>query len=367
MQYVPYRVQYRADIDFSKWAIAAPNDNTGLGRMAQDARAVLGIGHQLVIPSRRLSTKPLRPGDLLLTPRTLGAEIIDFLEPLEGLIVLERPDWTPTLLPKAKRLGLRIIGVPLWEWFDPSEPLWHHCDLFVCPNRQCFEVVRAAEFENSIVLPWPVDLARFPHRPVSGPAKVFVHNAGLLDADDRSGTRDTIEAFKRVPLPGVRLIVRMQQPASLPSLDKRVQICVANLPDPSALWAEGDAAIQPSKIEGLGLMILEPICCGLPVMTLNAAPMNEYGTGLLVRTRAFPGQPASPWGAAARLHAPQPVDLARKIQFCAEHDLGEVSKHQRLWAEEMFDPARLRGLWRHALSSVSPSVAEPDIPVCSAA
>src|SRR5688572_27348831 len=52
--------------ELKDWAIVSYKDDTGLGRMAEDARRVLGIGHQIVIPSRRLQTKPLETGDLLL-------------------------------------------------------------------------------------------------------------------------------------------------------------------------------------------------------------------------------------------------------------------------------------------------------------
>ena len=32
-------------MDFSKWAIVGFNDDTGIGRMAQDIQKVLGIGY----------------------------------------------------------------------------------------------------------------------------------------------------------------------------------------------------------------------------------------------------------------------------------------------------------------------------------
>jgi len=35
-------------------------------------------------------------------------------------------------------------------------------------------------------------------------------------------------------------------------------------------------AVQPSKVEGLGLSIIEPLCMGVPVLTIDIPPMNEY-------------------------------------------------------------------------------------------
>ena len=39
---------------FADWAVVAHKDDTGFGRMAADARKVLGFGHHFVIPSERL-------------------------------------------------------------------------------------------------------------------------------------------------------------------------------------------------------------------------------------------------------------------------------------------------------------------------
>ena len=43
-----------------------------------------------------------------------------------------------------------------------------------------------------------------------------------------------------------------------------------------ALYQESDVAILPSKWEGLGLTFLEAIGCGLPIITVDAPPMNEF-------------------------------------------------------------------------------------------
>lgn len=345
------------DVDFSRWAIVSYNDDTGLGRMAQDARDVLGIARQLVIPSQRLETKPLAPGDLLLSDETGESELEFFLSELEGLLVLEKADWTGTLLPLATRAGLAVVAVPMWEWFRAEDPLWRCCDLFVCPNLKCLEVVREAGFQNAVHLPWALNLNRFPPRRIRGAARTFFHNAGLVDSDDRKATRDTIEAFKRVGRSDLKLIVRVQKQTDLPKLDPRIELRVGNVADPADLYAEGEVAVQPSKMEGLGFMVLEPICTGVPVITLNAAPMNEYGPAeLLVKPRRF-GRAAfaSQWVPHAQLRLPRVNDLAQKIQFCADADLENISRQQRTWAEETFAPEILRRKWSAALSSIANS------------
>ncbi len=45
-------------LDLSRWAVVAHKDDTGFGRMAMDARSVLGVGRHLIIPSERLTDYP---------------------------------------------------------------------------------------------------------------------------------------------------------------------------------------------------------------------------------------------------------------------------------------------------------------------
>jgi glycosyltransferase involved in cell wall biosynthesis len=341
--------------ELGNWAIVSYNDDTGLGRMAEDARNVLGIGHQIVIPSRRLATKALREGDFLVAPdcSDCSEELRDFLSGLDGIIVLEKADWTAELLPKAKEAGLAVVAVPMWEWFRPEDSLWAYCDLFVCPNRKSFEVLAANRYQNAVQIPWALDLTRFPKREITGPARTFVHNAGLVDADDRKGTREVIQAFRRVKSSEVQLLVRMQASAELPELDSRIQVRVGNLTDPSELWRAGEVAIQPSKMEGIGFTVLEPICAGLPVITLDAPPMNEYPAGFLVKPQWFKRRAfASNWVKHAHLRLASQRHLTAAIEAATEMELAEISRKQRRWAEIVFDPESLRKKWSAALTNL---------------
>jgi glycosyltransferase involved in cell wall biosynthesis len=242
----------------------------------------------------------------------------------------------------------------MWEWFRGADPHWRHCDLFVCPNRRCLEVVRQYGWHNAVQLPWLLDLSRFPVRRIGGSGCLFVHNAGLVDRDDRKGTRDTIQAFMRVRRDDLRLLVRIQREVDLPKYDGRVEVRFGNLDQPGALYEQGDVAIQPSKLEGLGFMILEAVVSGLPVITLDHAPMNEYvlQPQMRVRKQWFKRRAYSTnWVKHSHLRLPQQADLVRKIAWCAQNDLTSISRANRQWAEETFDPGRLRQLWSEALAA----------------
>lgn len=349
--------------ELSRWAVVAHNDDTGFGRMAEDMKIVLGLERHLVIPSERLANKLLsHPGEILLSPHDTEETVRALLKDLDGIIFYERHSWNPHILPVAKELGVKSVCVPTWEWFRGTDEPWRLCDLFICPHQLCLTTVRKYGFGNSIMLPWTLDIKRLPVRHIKGLARLFIHNAGLVDPDDRKGTKDTINAFKQVRGQDVRLIVRLQKEIELPPLDDRIEVRVGNLADPAQLYQEGDVAIQPSKMEGIGFMVLEPVCAGLPVISLNYPPMNNYvrQEELLVRRRwfkrkAFP----SHWVKHAHLRLPDVKDLAGKIEWCAVNDLSEVSQANRQWAQETFDREKLRGAWSQVLTALKQGTFQP--------
>lgn len=340
-------------LDFSKWAVVAHNDDTGFGRMARDICKVLGLGRHIVIPSERLQDWPVQGvEEVKLAPDASEDRVAEALAGLQGIIFFERLTWSKHLLAMAGKLGVASVCVPMWEWFTGWDAKWNEVTLIACPNHFAEKIVRAFGFAHATVLPWTIDLEQFPARTIEGQARVFVHNAGLVDANDRKGTSDTINAFRRVRQSDVKLIVRMQKEAQLPKLDERIEVRVGNVANASELYGEGDVAIQPSRMEGLGFMVLEPVCAGMPVITTDYPPMSEWVrqpelrcTLKWFKRRAFGTQ----WIKHAHLRLPRIADLARRIEWCAENDLGAISSSNRAWALETFAAARTRSLWAAAI------------------
>lgn len=342
------------NFDPSRWAVVSHNDDTGFGRQAEDLKSVLGVGWHFVIPSERLEDKPLRnERECFLRPDAPRARVEELFRKVDGILFFERPHWHPEMLPVAHELGIKSVCCPNWEWFKGTDPLWQLCDLFVTTSSISQHTVERYGFRNwRDIGPWCLDLSRFAARSISGPARLFIHNAGIVDPQDRKGTAETIRAFRKVRNEEIRLLVRMQKPAKLPKLDTRIELQVGNLDDPAALWATGDVAIQPSKMEGNGFMVIEPLLAGMPTVTLDYPPMNEYvlQPEMVVRKkpfkrRAFP----TAWVPHAHLRLPSVSDLARRIAWCADNDLGPISRANRAWAERLFAPEVIRSRWNDAL------------------
>lgn len=340
---------------FSNWAVVARKDNTGFGRQAADARRVLGIGFHFVCPSDRIEGRPPEgPHEEWLLPDMDDGALGQLLSKVEGILFFETyRTWHPRLLQVAKQLGVRTVCVPNWEWFRGDDPLWELCDLFACPTRFTVGIVQRYGWRQTLYLPWALDLGRFKPRQIEGPARLFIHNAGLVDPDDRKGTRDTIEAFKRVGRRDIRLLVRVQKEVPLPELDDRIEVRIGDLEDPAELYSIGDCAIQPSKMEGIGFMVIEPVCAGMPVITTDAPPMNEFvlQREMLARPRwfkrkAFPTQ----WIKHAFMRLPRQGALAAAIDWCAENDLRTLSHENRQHAESLFGVERLKELWTGAVA-----------------
>ncbi len=353
--------------DWRKWAIVAPNNDSGLGRMSQDMKAVLPIGRHLVASADLLENRSsTSSSEVHFFEDSSSSDITDSIEGLQGLIFFERiTGWHPELLRLSRKIGLRIVCVPMWEWFRGVSTAWKNCDFFVCPNRTCERVVGGYGFRNVKQTTWTLDIARLPHRIIQGSAIHFVHNCGRLDPDDRKGTFDTIQAFEKARNANIRLTVRTQLEDSLSSEDKRISISCKNLPEVKELYAEGDVFIQPSKLEGIGFMVLEAIASGLPVITQDIAPLNEYGNQselhVLPRRFKWPAY-SSAWIEHSHLRLPHSKRLVEMIEWCSKNEMNSISLRNRIWAERTFDREILLKSWEAILAGVLTLPKKPFIP-----
>ena len=347
-------------LDFSKWAMLSPKNATGLGRMAEDATRVLGIHCHLVSDTFHLQNKSFESSlNEIPLPASLSKKqlrsLLQSIPHLQAILTFERLTWHPDLTVLCQELGIPIFCVVMWEWFTGKDPIWKRATALICPSDFTTAIVASYGYKHYLSLPWVLDLSKFPPRKVQGPARYFGHNAGVIDLQDRKGTLDVIQAFSKLKDPHSRLRIQyVHSELPLPAVDERIKIIQGPLEAPASLFEGIDAAIQPSKMEGIGFMVLEAVCSGIPTITLDYPPMNTYERhpSLLVKKSFFKRRALSTSLCEhAHLYLPKPKSLLEQIRWCTKNDLSLISTQNRLWAESYFNPAQLKNLWYEKLKS----------------
>ncbi len=342
-------------LDFSKWAILSPKNATGLGRMAEDAKTVLGIRHHFVSDTFHLKNQSLW-NEWPLPSQLSKIQLHSFLknfQDLQAILTFERLTWHPDLTELCQELNIPVFCVIMWEWFNGKDPLWKRAKALICPSDFTAGMVALYGYKHYLTLPWVLDVSKFFPRKVQGLAQYFGHNAGVIDSQDRKGTLNVLQAFSKLKNPKARLRMRyIHSEIPLPKVDERIEIIQGTLEDPASLFAGIDVAIQPSKMEGIGFMVLEAVCSGIPTITLDYPPMNTYARHpeLLVKKSFFKRRALSTqFCEHAHLYLPQPKSLLDSIRWCTQHDLSVISSQNRAWAETQFNPTSLKQTWIDAL------------------
>ncbi|MCC6483666.1 MAG: glycosyltransferase [Armatimonadetes bacterium] len=202
-----------------------------------------------------------------------------------GLILFNEQNWLPPVI-WAHEKGCRTVAYV--DFYTPElVPLFRAYDEVWCNTRRHHSV-----FENhprARYIPWGTDLDLFKpagHEPSE--ELIFFHSAGMGGADlargilPRKGTDLATQAFRRVQGPA-RLIVHSQRPlAAFGSVteeavqaDERIQFIEKTVPAPG-LYHLGDVYLYPTRLEGIGLSIIEALACGLPVIATGTGPCNEF-------------------------------------------------------------------------------------------
>jgi glycosyltransferase involved in cell wall biosynthesis len=343
------------------WAIVGFNDATGLGRQSIDIRKVLELGWHLVKPSERLINGQLSGSREVVIDELLNeAKLDEIVSQLDGLIFLESPYSQNTVLAAAERRRKPCILIPNWEWFPGiRQKQCRRFSLFIAPTHYTARWLKRFLLGPIEVIPPPVNLESLPWNPREGFARTFVHNAGIIDSNDRKSTHLVLSAFLKSARMDIRLKVRLQKPLIRPELaelaaqDSRISIEVGSIPDHAALYLDGDIFVQPSRLEGIGFQIVEALLCGAPVVTTDYPPMNEWVTNkeLLVRASWGFSLPKTFRTSIFQSHLKNPVEaeLISRFESLPDIDLSRFSQRCQELRESVFDPNRLRQRFAEAI------------------
>ena len=200
---------------------------------------------------------------------------------LEVVFFNEQHQWRPVLL--CNELGVRT-GAYIDYYTRETVPFFLCYDFLICNTKRHYSV-----FEwhpQAFYVPWGTDTDLYkPDSPaaVSSDRLTFFHSSGMSPV--RKGTDFVLRAFER--LSGkARLVIHSQVEliSALPGLRSMIQamkhdgrlICHTKSVPAPGLYREGDVYVYPSRLDGIGLTIAEALASGLPVITSDNPPMNEF-------------------------------------------------------------------------------------------
>lgn len=261
----------------------------------------------------------------------------------------------------AREAGVRIACVPMWEFISPTDRWLRDVDLLICPTQQAYDIFAGWKLRfgfrwRVVRFPWPIPADRFRFR-VRQRCQQFLFVNGRGGAPARSiasegslGRRkglDTILAAARLSRE-VPWTIYTQQPLDTEVPDNvRVRYQVG---ENTSIYDEGDVCVQPSRWEGVGLPLLECQAAGMPLITVDAAPMNEYRP---LRTMTPSGWS---WGYLCDgqpIHVPTvaPTALAEVVRGLYGQSVREASFEAREWVERERSWDRAIDCWRRLFSA----------------
>jgi glycosyltransferase involved in cell wall biosynthesis len=200
---------------------------------------------------------------------------------IETVLFNEQWWWIPLLW--CRELGVKTCAYVDY-YTEETIPLFSAYEILLCNTRRHFEAF--AWHPGARYIPWGTDVELFKpstNDPVTAGAVTFFHSAGMNPR--RKGTDFVIEAFTKLRS-SKRLVIHTQVNLleSFPNLrgvvgslldNGELHIIEATVPAPGK-YHLGDVYVYPSRLDGIGLSIVEALSCGLPVIVSDNAPMNEF-------------------------------------------------------------------------------------------
>lgn len=189
--------------------------------------------------------------------------------------------WDPVLL--CNTLGIKT-GAYIDYYKQDTVQLFGNYDFLITNTKRHHSVFNW--HPQSFYIPWGTDIRLFKPRSfgtVQRNKVTFFHSAGMNPK--RKGTNLVLKAFSTLNS-SANLVIHTQVDLnkSLPEMNQLIKslqkegnlkIHYGSIPAPG-LYHLGDVYVYPTKLEGIGLTIIEAMACGLPVITSNNPPMNEF-------------------------------------------------------------------------------------------
>ena len=199
---------------------------------------------------------------------------------IEVIFFNEQQWWPPIIW--AKKWGIKI-GSYIDYYTKETVPFFEIFDFLICNTERHFSVFKW--HKSCHLVKWGTDTNLFSPKQKSFDNYItFFNSAGYNP--DRKGAGELIKAFYELNSDKAKLVVHSQVDLKkyYPELsdiigklikNERLEIIVKTV-SPPGLYHLGDVYCYISKLDGIGLTVPEALSCGLPVITPDHPPMNEF-------------------------------------------------------------------------------------------
>lgn len=273
-----------------------------------------------------------------------------FLDGLNIVISYERT-WPLSLFVKAKQKGIKTILLCNAEWVNPHEAAFIMADQIIIRTKHGLNhLIGLGMGHKTTFIPCPVDINELPFKQRNIAKKaVFVN--GLGGVNGRKGLISIIMALNIKPLPidiySINDISHLFKQFDNPIYPKTKTI--------AEFYQNCDIAIQPSLYEGTGLSILEALASGVPCITTDYGPMNEYIYGaygdeakkfLLENPLFYSVRSHNLQWQAARSN---PAEIVNKLTALIDTDISKYSLRAREYIEDIHG----KTAWKKLLDTIT--------------
>lgn len=334
-----------------KLAVVGWAADSGVGRELIEAARHLPVSSAFILnnPTKPTRRDLIRTSCFLSSGTSMTREMKEFIDKYRPDTVLtwEVPgSWDYPALWASK--GIRWIHMVHWDWFaHERKEVWKRAEL-LAPNRMCQSALKEQCLLESTLLPVPVDTDRFVFR-LREKADHFVSVYAYGGSHERRSLKEIFDAWSGLDQPPPLTIYAQKRPTELDEINPvpGIEVLLGNAPDPWMLYENGDVSVQMSRYEGVGVSLLEAQSCGLPVVAINAPPMDEIAPDLNVAIRKMVS--IEIMGKELTSYIPSVESLRQRIMSIQGQDIQELSMKARDRVEKEYSWKVLRARWMDVL------------------